>query len=61
MGLIFVGLGILVGTAAPIAVLLAPLGRQQTGLMLASVLVLVGGAALRYALLMGPQYLQTLY
>jgi formate-dependent nitrite reductase membrane component NrfD len=61
MGLVFVGLGILAGTAAPIALLLAPYGRQQTGLTLAAVLVLVGGAALRYALLMGPQYLQTLY
>jgi hypothetical protein len=29
--------------------------------MLSAVLVLVGGAALRYALLMGPQQLQTLY
>jgi formate-dependent nitrite reductase membrane component NrfD len=61
MGLIFIGLGILAGTAAPIALLLAPLGRQQTGIALAALLVLVGGAALRYALLMGPQYLQTLY
>lgn len=61
MGLIFVGIGILAGTAAPVALLLAPMGRQQTGLMLSAVLVLVGGAALRYALLMGPQQLQTLY
>jgi formate-dependent nitrite reductase membrane component NrfD len=61
MGLIFVGIGILAGTAAPVALLLAPMGRQQTGLMLSAVLVLVGGAALRYALLMGPQHLQTLY
>ncbi|MBI4755499.1 MAG: polysulfide reductase NrfD [Betaproteobacteria bacterium] len=61
MGLIFVGIGILVGTAAPVALLLAPFGRQQTGLMLAAVLVLLGSAALRYALLMGPQHLQTLY
>jgi formate-dependent nitrite reductase membrane component NrfD len=61
MGLIFVGIGIFVGTAAPIALLLAPVGRQQMGVALAAVLVLVGGAALRYALLMGPQQLQTLY
>jgi formate-dependent nitrite reductase membrane component NrfD len=61
MGLIFVGIGIVVGTAAPIALLLAPVGRQQMGVALAAVLVLVGGAALRYALLMGPQQLQTLY
>ncbi len=61
MGLIFVGIGILAGTAAPIALLLAPFGRQQVGVALAAVLVLAGGAALRYALLMGPQHLQTLY
>lgn len=61
MGLIFVGIGILAGTAAPIALLLAPFGREQMGVALAAVLVLAGGAALRYALLMGPQQLQTLY
>lgn len=61
MGLIFIGLGIVAGTAAPIALLLAPYGRQQAGVMLAALLVLVGSAALRYALLMGPQYLQTFY
>lgn len=61
MGLIFVGAGIVAGTAAPIALLLAPFGRQQAGIALAALLVLLGGAALRYALLMGPQQLQTLY
>lgn len=61
MGLIFVGAGILAGTAAPVALLLAPMGRQQNGLMLSALLILVGSAALRYALLMGPQQLQTLY
>ncbi|MCK0512999.1 NrfD/PsrC family molybdoenzyme membrane anchor subunit [Aromatoleum buckelii] len=61
MGLIFVGIGIVAGTAAPIALLLAPFGRQQLGVVLAGMLVLAGGAALRYALLMGPQQLQTLY
>lgn len=61
MGLIFVGIGIVAGTAAPIALLLAPFGRQQFGVVLAGLLVLAGGAALRYALLMGPQQLQTLY
>lgn len=61
MGLIFVGIGIVAGTAAPIALLLAPMGRQAGGLMLAALLILLGSAALRYALLMGPQQLQTLY
>lgn len=61
MGLIFIGIGVLAGTAAPVALLLAPLGRQQSVLMLSAVLILAGSAALRYALLMGPQQLQTLY
>ncbi|MBI4741517.1 MAG: polysulfide reductase NrfD [Betaproteobacteria bacterium] len=61
MGLIFVGIGIIAGTAAPVALLLAPMGRQQNGLMLSALLILVGSAALRYALLMAPQQLQTLY
>lgn len=61
MGLIFVGLGIVGGTLAPVALLLAPQGRQQGGVMLAALLVLMGSAALRYAILMAPQQMQTLY
>ncbi|MBZ0125403.1 MAG: polysulfide reductase NrfD [Rhodocyclaceae bacterium] len=64
MGTIFVGGGILLGTAAPVAILfLAHLRQQATTamLMLAALLILLGSAALRYALLMGPQQLQTLY
>lgn len=61
MGLIFIGLGIVAGTAAPMALLLAPVGRQQTGLIMAALLVLVGSAALRYAILMAPQQLQSMY
>ena len=62
MGLIFIGVGFLAGTAAPVVVLfLAHVRQQTTGLALAAVLILVGSAALRYALLMGPQQLQTLY
>ncbi|MDP1610430.1 MAG: NrfD/PsrC family molybdoenzyme membrane anchor subunit [Sulfuritalea sp.] len=62
MGLIFIGVGLVVGTAAPVAVLFLAHVRQHTGgLMIAALLILVGSAALRYALLMGPQQLQTLY
>lgn len=64
MGTIFVGGGILLGTAAPVAILFLAHLRQQTTaamLMLAALLILLGSAALRYALLMGPQQLQTLY
>jgi formate-dependent nitrite reductase membrane component NrfD len=58
---IFVGLGIVVGTLAPIALLLAPFGRQPTGVMAAALLALVGGLSLRYAILMGPQVVQTFF
>lgn len=61
MGVIFVGLGILAGTVAPVALLLAPQGRQRGGVMIAALLVLMGSAALRYAILMAPQQLQTLF
>lgn len=63
MGLIFVGFGILAGIAAPVALmLLVPGGKQQQGiLMVSAVLILVGSAALRYAILMAPQQMQTLY
>ncbi len=62
MGMIFLGVGFLAGTAAPVAMLfLAHVRHQTTGLILAALLILIGSAALRYALLMGPQQLQTLY
>jgi formate-dependent nitrite reductase membrane component NrfD len=63
MGLIFVGFGILAGIAAPVAlILLVPVGKQQQGiLMISAVLILVGSAALRYAILMAPQQVQALY
>jgi formate-dependent nitrite reductase membrane component NrfD len=63
MGLIFVGFGILAGTAAPVALLLlVPAARQHQGILIISaVLILVGSAALRYAILMAPQQVQTLF
>ena len=41
--------------------LLAPIGRQPIGMMAAGALLLVGGMALRYAILIGPQIVQTYY
>ncbi len=61
LGLIFVGLGILLGTAAPIAVLLTSFGRQHTGMLAAAGLLLVGGMALRYSILIGGQIVQTYF
>lgn len=61
LGLIFIGVGILLGTAAPIALLLAPFGKQQLGITIAAVLILVGGMALRYSILVGGQIVQTYF
>jgi formate-dependent nitrite reductase membrane component NrfD len=61
MGLIFVGLGIVAGTVAPVALLLAPVGQRPGTVALAALLALVGSAALRYAILMAPQQMQSLY
>jgi len=61
LGAIFVGLGILLGTAAPIAVLLMPYGRQHSGIVFAGGLLLVGGMALRYSILIGGQIVQTYF
>lgn len=61
LGMLFVGVGIVAGTLAPIAMLLAPFGRRPIGMMTASLLVLAGGLALRYSILMGPQIVQTYF
>ncbi|MDO8989769.1 MAG: NrfD/PsrC family molybdoenzyme membrane anchor subunit [Sideroxyarcus sp.] len=61
LGTIFIGVGILLGTAAPIALLLAPFGKQQQGMVIAAVLILVGGMALRYSILVGGQIVQTYF
>ena len=61
MGLIFIGVGMVLGLVAPIALLLAPFGRRPIGMMAAGLLLLVGGAALRYAILIGPQIVHTYY
>jgi formate-dependent nitrite reductase membrane component NrfD len=61
MGLLFIGIGFLAGSVAPAVLLFAPMGKSQGVLMVSALLILVGGAALRYVLLMAPQQLQTLY
>jgi formate-dependent nitrite reductase membrane component NrfD len=61
MGLLFLGVGFFGGSVAPAVMLYAPMGRSQTVLMVAALLILAGSAALRYVILMGPQQLQTLY
>lgn len=61
LGAIFIGLGIFLGTVAPIGVLLTNAGKQQGGMMLAGGLLLVGGLALRYSILIGGQIVQTYF
>lgn len=61
MSLAFLWVGVILGTALPIGLLLAPVGRQPVGLLLASVLILVGGFALRYSILVGGQIVQTYF
>lgn len=61
LGTVFLGLGILLGTAAPFALLLAPFGRQQNVMWLAAGLFLIGGMALRYSILIGGQIVQTYF
>lgn len=61
LGATFVGLGIVLGTAAPLAVLLAPVGQRPQGVLIAAALILVGGMALRYSILVGGQILQTYF
>lgn len=61
MGLIFIGIGMILGLVVPIGLLLAPVGRQLGGMMVAGGLLLLGGMALRYAILIGPQIVHTYY
>lgn len=61
MGLIFIGLGVMAGTVVPVALLLTPAGHRPGTVALASLLVLVGSAALRYGILMAPQQVQSLF
>lgn len=61
MGLLFIGVGFIAGSLAPAALLYAPMGRSQSVVVAAALLILAGSAALRYVILIGPQQLQTLY
>lgn len=61
LGVVFIWLGVILGTAAPLVMLLVPFGRQSSGILLASALLLVGGLALRYSILMGPQIVHTYF
>ncbi len=61
LGIVFVGIGILAGTALPILLLLTPFGHGKGGIAIGAVLLLAGGMALRYSILVGGQIVQTYY
>ncbi len=61
MSMAFLWLGVILGTAVPIVLLLAPFGRQTSGVMVSALLILVGGMALRYSILVGGQIVQTYF
>jgi formate-dependent nitrite reductase membrane component NrfD len=61
LGAVFLGLGIALGLAVPILLLLVPAGRSGGGMMAAALLLLVGGMALRYSILVGGQLVQTYF
>src|SRR3990172_9611156 len=56
-----IALGLPIYTGFDLSVLAVPFGKQASGIMLASVLLLVGGMALRYSILMGPQIVHTYF
>lgn len=59
--LAFLWIGVILGTVAPIALMLSPSGRAEGSLMIAATLLLVGGMALRYSLLVGGQVVQSYF
>lgn len=61
LGTVFVGLGLLLGTAVPLALLLTPSGQKQQTIVIAALLLLVGGMALRYSILISGQIVQTYF
>jgi len=61
LGTTFIGLGMILGLIVPLAILMAPFGRKASGVATAGILLLVGGMALRYAILIGPQIIHTYY
>jgi formate-dependent nitrite reductase membrane component NrfD len=60
LGFVFVGIGMVVGTLAPIVLMLMP-WREPRMVAIAAVLLLVGGFALRYSILIGGQLVQTYF
>ncbi len=59
--LAFLWIGVILGTVAPIALMLSPSGRAEGSLMIAATLILVGGMALRYSILVGGQVVQSYF
>jgi formate-dependent nitrite reductase membrane component NrfD len=61
LSMAFLWVGVILGTLVPIVLLLTPVGTNRVGTMAAAVLVLVGGFALRYSILIGGQVVQSYF
>lgn len=57
----FLWVGVILGTAIPIALLFTPVGTNHVGTLAVAALVLVGGFALRYSILIGGQVVQSYF
>ncbi|UJS26321.1 NrfD/PsrC family molybdoenzyme membrane anchor subunit [Thiothrix winogradskyi] len=57
----FLWVGVILGTIIPIALLLTPVGTNHVGTLAAAALILVGGFALRYSILIGGQVVQSYF
>jgi formate-dependent nitrite reductase membrane component NrfD len=61
LGIPFLWLGVILGTAVPILLLMTPFGHQRPGLWASAALILIGGYALRYSILIGGQIVQSYF
>lgn len=57
----FLWVGVILGTVVPIVLLMTPIGTNHIGTLAVAVLLLVGGFALRYSILIGGQVVQSYF
>lgn len=57
----FLWIGVILGTLAPLALIMSPFGNKPEGMMASAALVLVGGYAIRHSILIGGQIVQSYF